>query len=65
MPIYVYECQECYDTKEELQKSSDEPLRDCEACGKEDSLKKVIGLSSFVLKGGGWYKDGYSKGIEK
>lgn len=65
MPIYVYECQECSAIKEALQKSSEEPLRDCEACEKEDSLQRVIGLSSFVLKGGGWYKDGYSRGDKK
>tara|TARA_R110002110_G_scaffold107895_1_gene269870 strand:+ start:8447 stop:8641 length:195 start_codon:yes stop_codon:yes gene_type:complete len=64
MPIYVYECEQCSVTREELQKSSDEPLTDCEGCNEEDTLKRVIGLSSFVLKGSGWYKDGYSKGSE-
>ncbi len=31
----------------------------CEKCGGE--LVRVISASSFVLKGGGWYKDAYSK----
>jgi putative FmdB family regulatory protein len=62
MPIYVYECQECSVVKEELQKSTEEPLTDCEGCNGENSLKRIIGLSSFQLKGGGWYEDGYSKG---
>lgn len=30
---------------------------DPETCGGE--TKKLISLSSFQLKGGGWYKDGY------
>jgi len=24
-------------------------------------MKRKVGLSSFQLKGGGWYKDGYTK----
>ena len=24
-------------------------------------MKRQVGLSSFQLKGGGWYKDGYTK----
>lgn len=64
MPIYVYECEQCSMTREELQKSSEEPLTDCEGCNEENTLKRVIGLSSFILKGAGWYKDGYSKGSE-
>ena len=33
---------------------------DCPECEKE-TMKRKIGLSSFQLKGGGWYKDGYTK----
>ena len=28
-------------------------------------MKRKVGLSSFQLKGGGWYKDGYTKKPEK
>ena len=34
-----------------------EPL--CEDCGGE-KMKKQLGTPNFQLKGGGWYKDGYS-----
>jgi len=61
MPIYVYECEECKVTIEELQKFSDDALTDCEECGSENSLHRMVEVSSFVLKGGGWYKDGYTK----
>ena len=54
MPIYIYECDKCKGTLKVLQKMSDPPP---ECCGKP--AKKVMGRSSFVLKGGGWFRDGY------
>jgi predicted nucleic acid-binding Zn ribbon protein len=48
-----------------MQSIKDLPLQECPSCKKEGlkSLppKKLIGLSNFVLKGGGWAKDRYSK----
>jgi len=35
----------------------------CEKC--EEKMRRKISQSSFALKGGGWYKDGYTKGNEK
>ena len=67
MPIYEYLCKECDEELEMIQKISDPPLTECPACRK-DSLMKKASLSAFHLKGGGWYKDGYSngeKGAEK
>jgi putative FmdB family regulatory protein len=58
MPIYEYGCDACGHKFEEQQKMADPPLRVCPQCGKE-SLEKLIAATSFVLKGGGWYKDGY------
>ncbi len=58
MPIYEYECQECKKVTEEWQSMSEEPLTTCSAC--EGELKKLISSSSFQLKGGGWYADGYT-----
>ena len=55
MPIYEYQCANCGQKKEVIQKISDEPLQRCEACG-QDSLKKLISATNFQLKGGGWYK---------
>jgi putative FmdB family regulatory protein len=61
MPIYEYACQSCGHGLEVQQRMSEPPLRTCPACGK-DELEKQISLTSFQLKGGGWYKDGYGSG---
>mgnify|MGYP000055977122 CR=1 FL=1 len=63
MPLYEYNCQACGHEFEELQKFSDKPIRKCPQCGKLKAEKKVS-LSGFQLKGGGWYKDGYSNPSE-
>lgn len=58
MPVYEYECQECKKVFEVQQKISDKPLSDCPEC--QAPVKKLMSMSSFQLKGGGWYADGYS-----
>lgn len=58
MPIYEYHCKACDETFEIFQKMSDEPLGKCPKCGKR--VKRLISQTSFALKGGGWYKDGYA-----
>lgn len=58
MPIYEYQCLSCKKEHEIIQKFSDPPLTICPACG--GKLEKKLSLSSFQLKGGGWYKEGYS-----
>lgn len=58
MPLYEYGCDACGHTLEIQQKLADAPLATCPSCGK-DELHKLISATSFVLKGGGWYKDGY------
>lgn len=58
MPIYEYECESCGHRHDAIQKMSDEPLTDCPECGKP-SLKKVPSAGGFILKGSGWYRDGY------
>ncbi|MBF0353131.1 MAG: zinc ribbon domain-containing protein [SAR324 cluster bacterium] len=60
MPIYEYSCGDCHHEFEELQKFSDSPTETCPACGKPTATRKVS-ASAFHLKGGGWYKDGYSQ----
>ncbi len=59
MPIYEYGCGVCGHTFERLQKVSDDPVQDCPECDATGQVKKLISRSSFVLKGGGWYKDHY------
>lgn len=58
MPVYEYECPQCNKVLEVQQKMTDEPLATCPECG--GGVKKLISMSSFQLKGGGWYADGYS-----
>jgi putative FmdB family regulatory protein len=61
MPIYEYQCSECGQKKEALQKLSDAPLKDCPACGKP-TLTKLISAAGFQLKGSGWYVTDFKGG---
>jgi len=59
MPLYAYKCADCGYEFEEIQKFSDPPIEVCPECG--GGAEKQLSLSSFALKGGGWYRDGYSE----
>ena len=64
MPIYEYLCASCGYQFEEVQKFNEPTLEECPDCGK-NSARRQVSMSAFHLKGGGWYKDGYSaKGTE-
>ncbi len=54
MPIYEYECTNCENHLEILQKITDEPIVKCSQCNKNTLIKK-ISKTSFALKGSGWY----------
>ena len=58
MPIYEYRCKGCGKEFELIQKFSDKPVKECIHCG--GAVEKLISISSFQLKGDGWYKDGYA-----
>lgn len=58
MPIYEYECLKCGKTTEAMQKFSDAPLTACSQCSGE--LRKLISMSTFHLKGSGWYTTDYA-----
>ena len=60
MPLFSYRCGQCQHQEEVLQKHNDPAPESCSTCGAQGTLEKEIGLSSFQLKGGGWYKDLYS-----
>jgi len=64
MPIYEYQCQDCGESLEILQKISDAPATDCPACG-QSSLKKKVSAAAFRLKGGGWYETDFKTGKKK
>jgi len=59
MPLYSYRCGSCGHEFEEIQKFSDPPVKTCPECS--GTVEKQIAAGSFVLKGGGWYRDGYAK----
>jgi putative FmdB family regulatory protein len=58
MPTYDYEC-ECGNVWEESQNITEPPVKQCPKCQK-NTAKRLIGKTSFVLKGGGWAADSYS-----
>jgi len=60
VPVYEYRCPDCGELNEDLRKVAerDDPMR-C-PCGGEGV--RQISATSFQLKGGGWYADGYQKG---
>ena len=60
MPLYEYQCKACDNRFELRRKFSDEPVRECPACGGE--VAKLISSAAFALKGGGWYAEGYGNG---
>lgn len=64
MPIYEYLCEGCGHELEAMQKMSEEPLRNCPACGKP-ALRKLISASGFQLKGSGWYVTDFKHGGKK
>jgi putative FmdB family regulatory protein len=59
MPIYEYECTQCGQIEEVLQKFSDKPRITCRHCA--GRLNKLVSQSSFRLKGSGWYVTDYAK----
>ena len=59
MPIYEYECPKC-GAFEHSQSIHDRPLHKCPKCRRK--VQRLISASSFQLKGGGWYAQGYQKG---
>ena len=57
MPIYEYKCQKCGREFEVFQGVSDKPVEVCTYCG--GPVSKLMSLSTFHLKGSGWYATDY------
>jgi putative FmdB family regulatory protein len=62
MPIYEYECSKGHQFEVE-QRISEAPLTRCRVC--KARAHRLISRTSFILKGGGWYADGYGSGKGK
>jgi len=58
MPIYVYECSNKH-RHEKLVSSYKTTCPPCPEC--DEPTRKVPAAGAFLLRGGGWAKDGYSK----
>ena len=59
MPIYEYECDECNNRIEVMQKVSDPPLTECRAC--RGPLRKIVSPAGLLFKGSGWYVTDYAR----
>jgi putative FmdB family regulatory protein len=58
MPIYEYKCNKCGREFEVFQGIADPAVKSCKFC--RGSVRKLMSLSSFHLKGSGWYATDYN-----
>ena len=58
MPLYDFKCIDC-EYIFEIRQKYDDPNPVCEECN--GLTERLITNTSFILKGEGWYKDGYTK----
>ncbi len=59
MPTYEYECANGH-TFEVVQRITEDALTQCQEC--DAAAHRLISATNFILKGSGWYSDGYSGG---
>ena len=58
MPTYDYQCEKCGHEFERVQRITEDPIKTCPEC-KSKKAKRLLSAPNFILKGGGWYADGY------
>lgn len=58
MPIYEYQCRKCGKQFEAFQGITEPDLKTCKFC--KGKVQKMMSLSSFSLKGSGWYATDYA-----
>lgn len=58
MPLYEYQCTQCGERSEILQKISDPPYAHCPKCGGD--VKKLHSSPAIQFKGSGFYKTDYA-----
>jgi putative FmdB family regulatory protein len=61
MPLYEYECDNCHEHFEVIEKFSDQPLTVHAKCG-GGPVRRLISVSALKFKGSGWYVNDYAKG---
>lgn len=57
MPIYEFKCEECGREFEVFQRITDPEVTTCKFC--KGHTRKLVSLSTFHLKGTGWYVTDY------
>jgi putative FmdB family regulatory protein len=60
MPLYEYQCENCGDVFEIIQKFVDTPLTVHEKCG--GAVHRLLSAPALMFKGSGWYVNDYAKG---
>nr|WP_202486556.1 FmdB family zinc ribbon protein [Streptomyces sp. SID4985] len=55
VPTYQYQCKDCGEGLEAVQKFTDDALTECPSCG--GPLKKVFSAVGIVFKGSGFYRN--------
>jgi putative FmdB family regulatory protein len=59
MPLYEYQCDDCGNRFERIQKFSDPPVDKCPTCG--GVVRKLISSPAIQFKGSGWYITDYAR----
>jgi putative FmdB family regulatory protein len=59
MPTYDYICTSCHNAWEIEQRIVEDAVRVCPKCGASTAKRQISAGAGFILKGGGWYADGY------
>ena len=59
MPTYDYICTSCENVWELEQRIVEDPVKKCPKCGADTAKRQISQGAGFILKGGGWYADGY------
>jgi putative FmdB family regulatory protein len=59
VPTYDYICTKCKHTWELEQRIVEDPVRKCPKCRANTAKRQISSGAGFILKGGGWYADGY------
>lgn len=59
MPLYEYQCVNCAERVEIIQKISDPPFSHCPKCGGAE-MRKLVSSPAIQFKGSGFYKTDYA-----
>lgn len=59
MPLYEYQCADCGEVLEVIQRFSEDALTECPECG--GRLEKLLSAPAIQFKGSGWYITDYAR----